>query len=379
MGTIAHEQLAGLGLMKTASMEDLIRCAPLWHPLRVAADQVLWPRGQAAHELGVVLSGGFYLQVGDHQLKTLSQGAILGEEGAFFHGAVHSADVIAREDSLIATLPAHQIRALRETRSSVYEALVKVATLSVVRRVREASAAIAKAARHDTVAPSRQELSALVKAWRKLVPGGSGGDCPPLAPLLRRQPGIAHAPPEAVLALTASFTSKSVDEGEVIFLEGEQGDAMYLIGTGAVDVLRHVRGGAKRLVTLAAGGQFGCNALVEPGPRTASCVARKPSWLYRIDAEHFRNPPRQAGVTWWESVLHNLADQARRSDDNLLAALEMRHAPEPPTEAEADEGSLKALLDASGFRNEGDVHTSELAEVEVVYSSDQRRNWKADR
>lgn len=376
MGRIGHEQLSGLRPLKASSMEDLIRSAPLWNPLRIGAGQVLWPRGQVAGELGIVLEGSVLLQVGGETLKTLTAGAILGEEGAFFHGAVHSADVIAGTDSLIVTLPSHQLRALREARSTVYDALVREAAQSVCRRVRDASLAIAKAAKFDAEAPSRKEVSALVKVWRKLVPGGPAGDCPPLPPLLRKQPGLAHAPPEAVLALTTSFTQQAVSEGEVIFLEGERGDAMYLIAAGAVDVLRHVPGGAKRLVTLAAGGQFGCNALVEPGPRTASCVARKACWLYRIDAARFRSPPKAAGVLWWESVLHNLADQARRSDDNLLAALGHQEDAEPPTEEESREDTFKALLDASGFRNEGDIHTSELAAAEVSYSEDQKRNWR---
>ena len=395
MSRISPEDLASLNLMKGAAFDDVVRCAPLWRSLRVASGQVLWPRGQAAGELGVVVDGSMALQVGDLRLKTLSRGAILGEEGAFFHGAAHSADVLASTDSRILTLPSHQLRALREASSTVYEALVRAATMSVVRRVRDASLEIAKAAEHDASAPSRKEVSALVGLWRKLVPGGPKGECPPLPPLLRKQPGLGDASPAAVLGLTTSFTAQAVSEGEVVFLEGERGDAMYLIAQGRIDVLRHVRGGAKRLVTLEAGAQFGCNALVEPGPRTASCVAVEPCWLYRIDAARFRSPPREAGVTWWESVLHNLADQARRSDDNLLEALGQGPVAAEPDSAEnatkpskkrsytwadgeyddeADPDTFKALLDASGFRNEGDIHSSELARVEVSFSDEQMRN-----
>ncbi|MCP4806238.1 MAG: cyclic nucleotide-binding domain-containing protein [Proteobacteria bacterium] len=262
--------------------------------------------------------------------------------------------------------------ALREASSSVYEALVRQAAQSLVRRIRATSVVIAKHAEQDVGAPMRKELSALVKMWRTLVPGGPSTECPPLAPLLRRQPGLENAPSPALLALVPSFTRQAVAEGEVVFLEGEQGDAMYLIASGSVDVVRHVRGGAKRLVTLTAGGQFGCNALVELGARTASCVAATPCWLYRIDAARFRAPPPQAGLLWWESVLHNLGDQLRRSDDNLRAIV--GHAPEPKVEEPVETDALRALLDASGFRNEGDVFSSELEAMEVVFTEDQRRN-----
>ena len=371
MGRIPHEQLAGLQAMQAASMDDVVRCAPLWRRLGVGAGQVLWPRGQVVHELGILLKGQVVLQLHGETVISLGPGAILGEEGAFFHALEHSIDVVATTDAAVATLPSHQLRALREARSTVYESLVRASTASIVRRVRASSLAIAQAAQHDAEAPGRQEVSALVGLWRKLVPGGPKTECPPLVPLLRQQPGIEHAPPEAVMALTGSFERQAVSEGEVVFLEGERGDAMYLIAAGSIDVLRHVRGGAKRLVTLGPGAQFGCNALVEPGPRTASCVAKGPGWLYRISAEAFRSPPRGAGVIWWESVLHNLADQARRSDSNLAEALALA-SPEPTSEAD----SFKQLLDASGFRNVGDIHTSELAEVEVGYSDEQIRNWR---
>lgn len=370
-----RQQLRAIPHFASTSREDLDNSLPLWSRVRVADGQVLWPRQQAAGELGVLLDGELTLAIGDVIAQRIRPGDLVGEAGAFFRGEVRSVDVLATRNSLVATLPASQLRALREARSSVYEALVRQAAISLVRRIRATSVLIAKHARTEREAPTRKEVSALVKMWRTLVPGGPEGDCPPLAPLLRRQPGLEQARGPAILALVPTFTRQSVAEGEVVFLEGEQGDAMYLIAHGSVDVLRHVRGGAKRLVTLQAGGQFGCNALVEPGARTASCVAAEPCWLYRIDAARFADPPPEAGLIWWESLLHNLGDQLRRSDDNLRVLV---CEPEPEVELPTEADPLKALLDASGFRNEGDVYTSELEAMEVLYSDDQRRNWRND-
>lgn len=372
-----HRQLQSIPHLRDADPEDLANSVPLWSRVHVGDGQILWPRGQAAGELGVLVDGELTLAIGDVIAHRVRPGELIGEAGAFFRGEVRSVDFLATRNSTVVTLPAGQLFALREASSTVYEALVRQAAVSLVRRVRATSVLIARHAEQDTQAPTRKELSSLVRMWRTLVPGGPKSDCPPLAPLLRKQPGLEHAPAPAVLGLVPSFTRQSVAEGEVVFLEGEQGDAMYLIAEGSVDVVRHVKGGAKRLITLQAGGQFGCNALVEPGRRTASCVAAEPCWLYRMESRRFASPPRDAGLLWWESILRNLGDQLRRSDDNLRAIV----APPPPAEEASETAEpptptdpLKALLDASGFRNDGAGYTSELDRLEVVFSDDQLRN-----
>lgn len=61
----------------------------------------------------------------------------------------------------------------------------------------------------------------------------------------------------------------------------------------------------------------GINALIDAGPRTASCVASSAGWLYRIELEHLRNPPAAAAVWWKEAMLFNLAHQLRVADESL--------------------------------------------------------------
>jgi CRP-like cAMP-binding protein len=139
------------------------------------------------------------------------------------------------------------------------------------------------------------------------------------------------------------FSPVSFNEGESLFLEGDHGDAMYVLAEGEVDVLRSTRGDrAVLLATLGPGTPLGLNALVEPGRRTASCVARTAGWAYTTDTSHFRDPPSVARTVWRESVLLDLSTQLRRSAVNLVRAGEEPVAPPEDPPSEGDDSLLAA-------------------------------------
>ncbi|OCL26734.1 cAMP-binding protein [Orenia metallireducens] len=83
---------------------------------------------------------------------------------------------------------------------------------------------------------------------------------------------------------------KFYDKNEIIFLEGEVGDAIYLILDGLIKVFRTVESGREK--TLALLGQwdfFGEMALLDKSVRSASIQAIKTSQLLVIDREKFNN------------------------------------------------------------------------------------------
>lgn len=71
--------------------------------------------------------------------------------------------------------------------------------------------------------------------------------------------------------------------GEVIFSTGDQGDAMYVIKEGEVELLV----GNQVVETVGAQGFFGEMALIEGGPRTATAVARTACSLIPINQRRF--------------------------------------------------------------------------------------------
>jgi CRP/FNR family cyclic AMP-dependent transcriptional regulator len=76
---------------------------------------------------------------------------------------------------------------------------------------------------------------------------------------------------------------RRVDPGERIFLEKDMGNAMYVVRSGAVDVITF----GKVLERIGPGGVFGEMALIDDGPRAAAALACEPSELAVIDKPTF--------------------------------------------------------------------------------------------
>ena len=77
-----------------------------------------------------------------------------------------------------------------------------------------------------------------------------------------------------------------VPSGQIVFREGDDGTEMYIIESGAIDIVRAARG-SEPLATLGPGDFFGEMAILEDQPRFASAIARAPTKLLRIDRAAF--------------------------------------------------------------------------------------------
>jgi CRP-like cAMP-binding protein len=349
---------------------------------------VLWHSGGAVDELGVAIIGELVAEVDGVEVGRVMPGELCGEASAFFAGNVRSATLRARTQAQVLALSTSALRTLRWQRSPVYEALLEQAMVTLVRRVRSTDVRIAQVARGTASAPTRQEPSALVRFWKSLRPGGPSGACPSLEPLIRRQPGLKDLDAAVIQAIAQGFVAEAVEEGQILFLEGEAGAASYVIADGQVDVLRHVRGEkAELLVSLKPGDQFGVNTLVERGARTASCVAATAGWLWRMDAEAFGRLRGDARMYWRESVLAVLASQIRNANASLQRASAANvgapaataAAPRAGTapagrHATRNEDGFKDLLKASGFLEALPTEEADLEQLEVVLTEDDRRN-----
>jgi CRP-like cAMP-binding protein len=73
------------------------------------------------------------------------------------------------------------------------------------------------------------------------------------------------------------------DAGERIFLEQERGMAMYVVRSGAVDVITF----GKILERVGPGGVFGEMALIDDAPRAAAVLASVPTEVAVIDKPTF--------------------------------------------------------------------------------------------
>lgn len=180
------------------------------------------------------------------------------------------------------------------------------------------------------------------RAWSPTVQSG-----PPILPLLQGLSGLAQAPLAALQALAGLFQAQPFRTGDVFWLQAEAGDWAFLLASGTVEILRHVHGQkAEVLAQLGTGALVGINALIDQGPRTASCVAVGEGWIYKITQEQLIHPPNAVATWWKDCLLINLTAQLKIADaclaqlPNAGAALPLKafydfghqvaHPPETP-------------------------------------------------
>ncbi len=87
--------------------------------------------------------------------------------------------------------------------------------------------------------------------------------------------------------MTLDRFARDYPAGEVLFREGEEGDAMYVIQSGEIEIRRRIKDQDRVLAVLPAGEFFGEMAIVNNRPRSATAVVRRQARLLVIDGQTF--------------------------------------------------------------------------------------------
>ena len=99
---------------------------------------------------------------------------------------------------------------------------------------------------------------------------------------------FAELPREVLARLVSEFDELEVPAGRTVFSQGDPGDALYVVVSGAVEVRGERDGPGERVAVLGPGDCLGEMALVTGDPRSATVVALSPTRLLRLDKERFR-------------------------------------------------------------------------------------------
>ena len=103
--------------------------------------------------------------------------------------------------------------------------------------------------------------------------------------LLRMVPYFEELKEEELMNLCSRLTALSFLPGDEIVKEGDEGDSLFIIGRGQVDVSAGGGDPPAYLARLKAGDFFGEVALLEPQPRTASVKAATPCTLLELSRD----------------------------------------------------------------------------------------------
>jgi len=117
--------------------------------------------------------------------------------------------------------------------------------------------------------------------------------------------------------LAQSMHDRTYQEGEVLFLEGDIGRALFILESGKVELTKAGPDGAPRkLYTIAPGDFFGEMALLEQLPRTATATAAEKSrvfLLYRSKLEAILHYQPRIGVHIMTHLAQLLSARLRRA------------------------------------------------------------------
>ena len=101
--------------------------------------------------------------------------------------------------------------------------------------------------------------------------------------MLPRSGFLTDASPELTAMLAALSTEVRLNRGQVLFEEGDEGDALFAVVDGALEMSVMSEDGRRFALDVVRGGEiFGEIALFDPGVRTATATATERSRLQQI-------------------------------------------------------------------------------------------------
>jgi len=127
--------------------------------------------------------------------------------------------------------------------------------------------------------------------------------------------------PHEMNTLITISKEKRAKKNEMIFREGDVGDAFYLIVSGSIRISTLVPGvGEEALTILREGEYFGEMSLIDDAPRSASAIANDDTILLLIGKDDFRKLlAQETGIAYkllW-IFTKTLSARLRKTDEQL--------------------------------------------------------------
>jgi len=123
--------------------------------------------------------------------------------------------------------------------------------------------------------------------------------------------------PNLFLNLFRDKEATSFAPGQSIFRAGDQGEAMYIVVEGEVEILD----GSVLLETSGQGSIVGELALIDDEPRSATAVAKTDCRLVAVDRRRFQYMVQETPL-FALSVMKVLADRLRKKNIRIRSSLE---------------------------------------------------------
>ncbi len=125
--------------------------------------------------------------------------------------------------------------------------------------------------------------------------------------------------PELLEEVAHELRVVRLNEGEVIFREGDPGDSLYLIGEGSVQISKRGRGGNQEtLAFIQSGNFFGEMALLDGKPRSAMATAAESTVLGTVTEETFQHILELAPNRLHMNFLRSVSERLREVNSHFI-------------------------------------------------------------
>ncbi len=144
---------------------------------------------------------------------------------------------------------------------------------------------------------------------------------PDTAQFLSRTPLFANLDPSECAALATFLESRVVPAGQLLFHEGDFGDAMYIVKAGALEILKKDFLGPIRVAEIRPGGLVGEMALVENKPRSANVRAGEETRLLSLSRASYtelKKAQPALATKFQDELLLLLASRLRQTTEKLV-------------------------------------------------------------
>lgn len=160
---------------------------------------------------------------------------------------------------------------------------------------------------------------------------------------------------------------KKLEQGEVLFDEGDKGEVMYLIREGKIKITKGSGGDEKVLAVLKEGDFFGEMAIIDGSPRSAGAVAASPASLLVIDKETFKSKIKENPLI--EYVLETLARRLRTTDEQIrlltIKSEERRIVAHIITKAKESGKKTDVGIEVANFSHENIAHITGIEQDKI--------------
>jgi hypothetical protein len=149
-------------------------------------------------------------------------------------------------------------------------------------------------------------------------PGASDHDT---AQFLSRTPLFAKLSPQECSILASHCEGKTVDAGQIVFAEGDFGDAMYVVKQGSLNIFKKDLLGDVRIAEIRPGGLVGEMALVDGKPRSANVRASEASRLLSLSRASYNDLKKshpQVATKFQDELLLLISSRLRQTTEKLV-------------------------------------------------------------